>query len=240
MCYYKHMQDNDTSFFREFIRNKYIKLFLILDIIAILAVIGLLIYRATRISKIYFNVAPLDATISVNGVNYSSGQHDITPGSYEIKISADGLEAKTLSINIEPHHYVTVATFLSDNGKTFEYYKFKKNQGSYLRLKSIASAENNITTDSDTSAQDFIIKYEQALTIYDKLPLKGYLYEEPSVSMSTGGFAIQDGRSKDQCDKMNCLIVRCYGKNYENAVLEKIKEAGYNPEDYQIIYERNS
>ncbi len=234
------MQDSDSSLLREFFRNKYIRIFLIIDILAVLAVIGLLIYRATRISTIYINVAPLNATVSINGTNYSNGQYDITPGSYNIKISREGLETKTISVNIEPHHYVTVTTFLTDANKSFDFYKLKNNYGSYQKLKSIASAEKNITTDNDTSAQEFIANYDRITSILDKLPLKGYVYTESGVNMPTGGFAIHNGESTQKCDRRACLLVKYYGKDYENAVTEKIKAAGYNPDDYQIVYERSS
>ena len=29
-----------------------------------------------------------------------------------------------------------------------------------------------------------------------------------------------------------------YGKDYEDEVAKKIKEAGYNPDDYELIYKR--
>ena len=233
------MQDRDKSLLQEFFHNKYILIILAIDVLAILVIIGLSILRLTRVSTISLNIAPLDATISINGnTHYTNGQYDITPGTYEVKISHDGLKTKTFSVNIEPHHFVSVTTFLTDDNGGFEFYQMRNNYDSFQKLKTIASAENNITTDGDTSAQEFIVKYEQILSISDVLPLKGYLYAEPSVNMSTGGFAIHEGKDNQACEKTACLLVKYYGKDYENAVIEKIKEANYNPDDYQIVYER--
>jgi len=55
-----------------------------------------------------------------------------------------------------------------------------------------------------------------------------------AVSLSKRGVA------KKECEKSACLIVKYYGKGYEDEVIRKIEKAGYDPEDYQIIYERRA
>ena len=233
------MQNGNVSPLRDFLRNKYIWIFWAIDAIAIIAVILAFIHQASKVSTIYFNVVPINATISVNGdTHYANGQYNIAPGQYKISISHEGLKTKTLSVNIEAHDYATVTIYLADDDNSFNFYKLKDNYESYKKLKTIASAENNITTDKDTSAQKFISDYERIISILKTLPLKGYVYTEPSANMSTGGFAIENGQNKKECRQSACLLVRYYGKDYENAVIEKIKEAGYNPSDYQIVYER--
>lgn len=232
-------EDGSISPLRAFFRNKWVWAILIIDVIAVFGIIGVLIWQATKVSTIIFNVAPIDATISVNGnTNYTNGQYSITPGTYEINISREGLEAKTLSVDIEPHYVVTVNMFLSGADNNFEFYKWKDNYGSYQELKSIASSENNITTDQDVSAESFISDFEQTMSIMNVLPIKGYVYADPSIHSATAGFAIRDGQSKEGCERTACLLVNYYGEDYEEAVIEKIKDAGYNPMDYQILYER--
>jgi len=235
------MRDKDNSPLKEFFHNKYILAFLAIDVIAIVALVGVFINRSTRISTINFNVVPANATISVDGdKHYKNGQYDIAPGAYKIEISHDGLETKTLTVDIDPRNYVAVTVFLTDSDKSFDYYKQNDHYESFKSLQSIASSENNITTDKDTSAQEFITNYNKTLSIFSKLPIKGYVYAEPSVNMSTGGFAIEEGRGKKECEKSACLIVKYYGKGYEDEVIRKIEKAGYDPADYQIIYERRA
>lgn len=239
MCYHKHMQDKNVSPLQEFFRNKYIWTFLILDILAVIAVIGVFIRQSSKVSTITFNVVPIDATISVNGdKHYTNGQYKIAPGDYKIEISHEGLETKTLSVNIGTHNYTDVTVYLTSADKSFDFYKQKKNYESYKKLKTIASNENNMTTDDDTSAQEFIGNYDQIISIMNKLPIKGYVYSSPNANMSSGGFTIENGQGKNECIQSACLLVRYHGKDYEQAVLDKIKEAGYNPDDYQIIYDK--
>ena len=235
------MQDKNISPLQEFIHNRYVWAFIAIDILAIIVVASVFFHQAAKVSTINFNVTPLDATISVNGdKHYANGQYKIAPGKYKISISHDGLETKTFSVDIGSRNYTNVTVFLTNANKNFEFYTLQKNYESLKKLKTIASAENNITTDKDTSAQQFITNYEHIMSIKDALPLKGYVYSEPSANMSTGRFTIENGQSNRSCKKSTCLLVRYYGKDYENAVLEKIKEAGYNPDDYEIVYEGNT
>ena len=106
------------------------------------------------------------------------------------------------------------------------------------KLESIASAEDNITTDHDTSAEGFIKNYKRMMSISEILPIKKYIHADPEINTSTGGFIIQEGTSDAGCEKIACLLVEYFGRGYEKTVIETIEDAGYEPTDYQIIYER--
>ncbi len=232
------MHNGNEPLLKAFFRNKWIRAILVANIIAVAVVVFLTVRQSAKTSTIDFNIVPINSTISVNGdTHYSNGQYSIEPGNYEIVISREGLESKSLSINIEPKHFVSVVTFLSDADKNFDYYKLKENYESYQQLKTIASADSNKTTDGDTSAQEFITKFERILSIKEKLPIKAFLYKDPNLGTSSAGFSIKDGFGVG-CEKIACLLVSYYGKDYEDEVAKKIKEAGYNPDDYELIYKR--
>lgn len=233
------MHDENGSLLKAFLSNRWVRAILVIDVIVIIIVTGVYIRQSNKNSTISFNVVPISATISVNGnTKYTNGQYSITPGTYKIAISYEGLETKTLSVTVEPHSFVSVTTFLSGADNSFEYYELKNNFMAYQKLKTIASADNNLTTDNDTTAQEFIANFERKMSIFNVLPLNGYIYSEPAANASTGGFVIQKDQSEKKCNKSACLLIRYFGKDYEEAALQKIKEAGYNPDDYQIIYER--
>ena len=207
-----------------FFRQKWVRIILIIDVLAILIVAGIIIHNATKVSIISFNIAPVDAVISVNGnTSFTNNTYKITPGTYEIKISHDNLETKTFTIDIAPHDAITFTAFLKDVDEKFSFYESK---------------ENNLTYDNDVSAEEFIKKVTKALGIFELLPIKGYIYEDTEINTSTAGFAIKDGRSSSKCEKIACLLINYYGHDYEELVTEKIQEAGYDPENYQLIYER--
>lgn len=233
------MQDKNISPLREFFHSKYVWIFLAVDVIAIILVAVIIANQVSKVSIINFNIAPVDATISVNGdTHYKNGQYDVKPGKYEISISHEGLETKTISIDLAARDYANVATFLKQSNDNFEFYELMENNQSYRKLKEIASEEDNITIDKDTSAQKFIANFEQKMSIMNALPIKGYVYADPTVNMSTGGFVIENGQSRKECKKSTCLVVRYHGKDYEGEVIKQIKKAGYDPNDYQLVYER--
>ena len=212
---------------------------MIIDILIIVTIVVIKAWQSTKISVIDFNIAPIDATISVSGnTSYSNGQFSITPGTYEIKISHEELEPKTITVNIEPHQIVPVTLFLAGADNDFSFYELKDNYKSFEKLQSIASAGKNTTTDNDISAEKFITSYKKILSIFDKLPIKGYVYENPEANSSTAGFTIRNGENNNSCIKSACLLVNYYGYGYERATIEKIKETGYTPTDYEIVYER--
>ena len=232
------LNNGSISPVKQFLRNKWVRLVLVIDVIVVIAIIGILIFNASKTAIVSFNVAPIDAKIQLNGQGeYSDGSYQVLPGTYEITISHDNLTPKTFTLELKPNHETTLVAFLSDNGN-FEFYKLMDNSASYQRLTEIASKSNNITTDHDTSAEQFISDFNQILSITKVLPIKGYVHADPSISASTAGFTIRDGRSKEECERIACLLVNYYGNGYEETVAEKIKEAGYNPADYQIVYER--
>ena len=232
-------EDGNISPLRAFFKKKWVCLVLIADVLIIIAIIVALIIKAGEVSTLNFNVTPTDATISVNGnANYSNGVYSMTPGTYEIVISHDGLNSKFFTIDLAPHYVSTISTFLSGEDNNYGFYEQKDNYLSLQKLIEIASAGNNITTDHDTSAEDFIKDFKHILSIYEKLPIKDYIYADPTANASTAGFVIREG--SNGCEMIACLLVNYYGDGFKDAVIEKIKEAGYNPSDYQILYERYS
>ena len=230
--------DGSISPVRVFFRSKWVRIILIIDILAVIVVIGVLIWNATKTATINFNVAPIDAKIQIDGRGeYYSGSYQVHPGNYTITISHDGLTTKTFNMDLKSGYSSTLTAFLSNNGN-FDYYTYKNNYSSFEKLISIASKDDNSTTDHDTSAEQFIADFQHTLAIMDILPIKGYVYADSSVNSSTAGFAIRNGVSKEGCEMTACLIVNYYGKDYKPAVEKAIVDAGYNPADYQLLYER--
>lgn len=231
------MQDQDNlSPLRAFFRQKWVRIILISDAVLIVGLIIVLIVFSFRNAVINFNITPLDAEISVNGKSgYENGSYSFFPGTYEIVISHKDLDSKTFTVNVSPYYYVTISAFLSDNGN-FDFYEQKANFRSFEKLREIASAGDNQTIDHDTSAENFIANLEYIMSIRELLPIKGYVYADPTANASTAGFAIRYG--EEGCEMIACLLVNYYGSNYKEAVIEEIEKVGYDPADYQILYER--
>lgn len=236
------MQDDIyASPIKKFFAKKWVKAFLVIDCLAIIAVVTIIVLNLKKNSTITFLITPIDSQISINGNNhYSNGRFSIAPGTYEIKISHDGLDSKTLTVNIEPHSNVSISAFLSKDGN-FDFYDSKDNSKSLQTLREIASHDNNITTDNDTSAEKFISDYEYNLALYDKLPI---LDKTPSANGIYAGvryqydtLTIADGRNLEKCTKALCIEINDTSGEKEDYALSIIDKLGFHHEDYQILYQ---
>lgn len=238
--YNKHMQDENLSLVGKFFRNKWVWLVMAIDVIAIVAVVAIVIYNATKTAIISFEVAPIDATITVNGdSNYSNGSFQFHPGAYEVNISHEGLDSKNFIIELDANSNAAVTTFLSKDGD-FDFYRLKDNYTSFLMLSRIASFEDNQTTDKDTSAEGFLEDFQKASQLAkQELPIVYNTYEEitqPSllyVTTKNITIALSDD---DKCQKTLCLKATIWvgDKEFVNKLLE---EKGFDLKQYEVIYE---
>lgn len=242
MCYNKHMDGGaNESMLKSFFKSKWVITILLLNIVIIIVVITLLIINSSKNSKLVFSVTPLDATISVNGdTNFTNGTNTIYPGKYDIVISRDGLETKSFSADVLSDQTITISTFLVDTEKTFDFYKLTENVSSMEKLQEIASKSNNLTTDHDTSAEEFILEYEtNASNANLVLPFNYTEYKDSSDS-PTGKEVVKDitirkGSPKD-CKQSLCIEVLMALTDDRELVKQLLEERGINPNGYEIIY----
>lgn len=160
-------------------------------------------------------VAPVEATIKINGEIYEAGTYKIEPGSAKIEIAADGFETKNLELNFVDGMTTRVHDFLEPMGDNLNYYS--KNEGDFDILKRI-----------NTDEAERLVKI---ISIRDELPMTYFKY---------GGL---DGNSSEvtinedmECSKVYCLLsIGDTDKNHQ-ITNSMIKEKGYNPDDYEIRY----
>ena len=237
------MQDGGTeSLAKRFFKSKWVWGVIALNIALIIAIIILMIIKATKTSTIVFSIAPVDATISVNGdTSYNNGSYPITPGQYEIQISHDDLEPKSFTLDIKPDTTVTLATFLSDHEKSLSFYELVGNSTSMQKLQELASAGNNITTDQDTSAEEYIKQYNAKRELLNlALPIDHNEYQ-PSQDSPTGqeislSITIRNGNVTDECVSTLCINVLMVLTDNKELAKKLMLEKGINPDEYEIIY----
>lgn len=232
------MQNEGVSPLKAFFQNRWVRLVLVIDVIAIIAIVAIIIYNSTKNAIISFTIAPIDATITVNGnSNYHNGSFQVHPGTYEVVISHDNLDSKTFTVELQPNSNVAITTFLA-NGGNFDFYELKDNYSSYLMLERIASAGDNQTTDNDTSAEAFIKKMEYNTELYQKeLPID---HTEYTLSGNRGTMAyditIRQALNKDSCTKYLCIEAFMILTDNKELVNSMLKDAGFNLEDFEVEY----
>ena len=192
------------------------------------------INKATETATINFNIVPADATVTINGSgDYKNNgpAYSFFPGTYEVQISHPDLDTKTLTINLEPNSNLTVTTFLSKDNN-FYYYTLYGNYGNFYKLASIASAQDNQTTDNDTSAETFIKKYQEQYDLYTtELPVT---YSEFTSKGSLSKYITV--RKGYNCKRTLCLSATIFDENDKEKVAELLRTKKFNVEDFEIEY----
>ncbi len=239
------MQREGISPIKAFFQNKLVWLVLVLNLIAIVVVVVLFFGNANKTAVMNFVITPVDAKIMVNGGSGYSNNGEayyFTPGTYEVEISREPLDTKTITVNLEADHNTTVTAFLSKDGG-FEFYELKENLSSYYVLTEIAAKNNNQTIDGDNSAEDFIEKtqnnfelFSEYLPIVDRTPT-GYGLEY-GVGYQYNTLMIEDGRYLENCEKILCLYVTDTSGEKEQYAMSVIKKFGFDTDLCQIIYEK--
>lgn len=225
----------------DFFHNRWVRLVIILDIIILAVIIAVIIYNVTKTAVIVFDIAPVDATISLNGdSSYTNDTYEVHPGTYEVTISHPDLDTKVFSVNLEPHATTKVITFLSASGN-FDFYEYEDHLDSYEKLASIASASDNQTTDHDTSAEGFLAEQAVKNRVSSVLPVSFPICDGPATRTNCDS-VILDYEYSEGCGWKKCIVIQARGDEFTDEYLSiaetYLSEKGYNLGDYQYTYKQ--
>ena len=202
-------------------QHRWVAVLVLVNILAVIVVIGLIIFNNMRTAAVDITVAPSEAVIELNGRKYDNlGSYDILPGEYRVKISMEGMQTKEFDLILASDGFAKIETYLVDENGSFDYYW--THQGDEVLLAEVAN-------DKDSKA--FVEKYNKVTGIVNLLPLEYYDREDPNNPV--GIFIDQD---EDICqDDAICLSVYG-GEKHKELALSLISEVGYNPDDYNVVF----
>ena len=206
------------SFMRQ---HRWVSVLILLNILAVIVVIGVIIHNSMKTATIDIDVAPSGATIELNGHDYDNfDSYDILPGNYHVKISMDGMQTKEFDLNLQSDGFAKIKTYLLDSDGGFGYYMTHPDEEAILA--EIAD---------DDASRAFVEKYNKIYSIGDLFPM------EFSDSSNGEIISIYIDWSENECNgEKLCLMINDYtGENHELA-LQMIRDAGYNPDDYEIDF----
>lgn len=213
----------------EVIDRNYKRILMLLIGVIILAVaVSLTFILAPAVQKINketflaINIAPGDAILTINGEDYHSGIYEFAEGSYNATLHKDGFTEKQINFEVKAHETTTLYNYILSEAEGFTY--FERSKTDLAVLKNI----------DETEVQDFLTSYAKKTDIAKNLPILLNYYDKNQSTIVTG--KITDGSNDARCDYAFCLKVN-KNKNYAWRVQEVIKLAGFNYEDYRIIYE---
>ena len=197
------------------------------NVLAIVIVSIVALINFMQSAQLEVLVAPSSSKITVDGRKIENGTFGFLPGKHEIKIEKEGFESKTEIVELASGETVRFWTYLFEEDGGLEYYG--TNADDMAILEEVGR--------QDEEVQEFLLRYEKKAEIKSVLPLtyavNGNTNGGKSVSVS-----IRSGGNK--CRKGFCLLIQdVFGGNLNKAI-EMIKNAGYNPKDYEILYQANN
>lgn len=215
-----------------FFKNNWKILLIIVNLIIIAIAATIVINHKSKTATVSILVAPSDATVTLNGKEYKNGEYNVKPGEYHVEISKDGLESKALDFSLAKNDYYRLNDYLVGQNGSFDYYNSKDHLYDISLLEQIAKFKDDQELNSYLSAR------EATLSILSDLPI---VFEEYTNNYNDyTKYSIEINRDVQDCPKALCLkIIDTNGDNKQKAI-EEIKERGYNPDDYEIEYIKNT
>lgn len=163
-------------------------------------------------------VAPKDSSLLLDGkTTISAGKQKISAGKHSLKITRDGFLSETQSFTAKSGELTTVLVSLTPNSE--EGFKYQKdNQDEFINIQNLGSIEYSKGADALSKNYPILSKLPQDIS-----PLYTIFYGESKIYPNNPTkIAIYIGSSSPA---------------NKQAALSSIYDMGYDPSDYEIIFE---
>lgn len=216
-------------------------------VLVIFLVIVPLVKNAARLAFLDILVAPVDATVTINGEEYRNAVYEMEPGHYTATIAKEGFNEVTVDFDLEKNKTAGLYLYMEPTDGDWGYYEQAKNQASMealLRLNNYNSEGEawwpEISSIQEKSEAKKVVEKYMVKSI---LPVNVSLCGEVATRMTCNAVKVEYKYSK-KCDDSLCLVISGRSKELPNEALseirEKFAEGGFNFDDYRYIYVQDS
>lgn len=185
------------------------------DVIVLLVLGGFYVDKVQKTAVLDVALVPRTAVLKIGGDEFRQGVFNTYPGKVTAVISAQGFEDKIIELNLNSETTTKVHEFLTPTKDNMNYYA--KNEDDFEAMQKIGGEE----------AQ----RISNLLSIRKVLPIINYQYN--GLNNPSKEIIIDQDLS---CEDVICLRVTGAGEDDIEEVETMIKNKGYNPEDYKIIW----
>ncbi|MDO4760223.1 MAG: hypothetical protein Q4A33_02935 [Candidatus Saccharibacteria bacterium] len=198
------------------------KTIIVLAVVAIVIVVAFAVVQIIigRTAQLRVSVAPISSTVEIDGKIYENGTYQIREGKHVATISKEGFETQKIEFTARADEGCSVETYLIQNDGGEDWYASHP-EDDELRWFI-----------SESISQKKLDDFYKNNPILNALPIKVGYY-----SKNYSSYVNYEISAKINSDYTAFEInINDYtGGNRENA-LGKIREAGFNPDDYTINY----
>lgn len=194
--------------------------FVVLVIIAII----LFIQDTKRTATLEITIAPSFAKVEIGDKTYkTSGIERLEPGHYPVKISAEGFTSQETTIDLTGGETTQLLLYLIPSDGSMEWYR---NHPEEMMI---------LDTIGDAEAAQTAANYHELYPISKDLPI--VVVEVDKTTYAWTEYRIDGGTFEECQNKDFCLKITDSTGGNKDAAYAKIRTSGYNPDDYEIIYE---
>lgn len=197
---------------------------MIISIVFLVIILIVVSVRRIYSGALRIVVAPTSASIVIDGKKYENGSYEgVRAGIVHVDITAEGFEPESFDLNIAPDVITGIYSCLkTDDSNLLQ-------EGDYAETCSLVK-EYYGEKEKD--------EFSQRYPISNVIPVVVEEYSWDYTSYTY--YRIDFGKYKDCEREEYCVKITDFsGGNYDNAI-KMIRKKGYNPNDYEIIYEDSS
>ncbi len=216
-------------------------------VLVIFLVIVPLVKNVTRLAFLDILVAPVDASVMINGEEYRNAIYEMEPGHYTAIVTREGFNEVAVDFDLEKNKTAGLYLYMEPTDGDWNFYEKKENQdslGALLRL-------NNYDSDGEewwpeispiqekNGAKEVVEKYK----VKSILPVNISLCGEVATRMTCNAVKVEYKYPKKCADNL-CLVISGRSKELPSEALseirEKFAEGGFDFDDYRYIYMQDS
>lgn len=192
-------------------------------VVLVVFIITLAIINSKKSSTLHSIIAPSFATLTINDKTYHPNRDiQLEPGNIEVTISADGFQSKTFQLELSANSTTNLYEYLTPNDGDISWYYQNDKENELF----------NQVTDALSDQQAAI--YREKYPITALLPISVVELNKDTYTMKE--YRIDVGEFSN-CKTDFCLKITDMTGGNQEAAYNKLRENGYNPADYEIIYE---
>lgn len=184
--------------------------FIILLILAVFLISG----ATQNNGKLVINVIPADSSIKVDGISTTKNTVSVKPGRHKVTASRTGFKDSVVYVTVAKRE--TKSAYLAPAPDSPSAYQYLKNNPEIQKEREGYGSANNAQIQDTLQANYPIIKY---------LP-----YESANITISYGVSA----QFPDDPGRIAIYIITA--PENRDVALGWIKNLGFNPNDYEIVY----
>lgn len=201
----------------------------------IVAVLALLVFGIIKFidglksASLLIYIAPSTATVTIDGQEYGNGVYRFYPGTVTAEVHQSGFETKTETLELQNGRVTELFAYLVGEGGDFSWYTSHDEDLSILRQIS-----------GDDASQSFLEEYDrkiaEARQIKDSPDLP-FVAQDASGNVISVVYAEPGNYCPYTSIKPCVIIARKIGVASYDLGLDLLREYGYDPDYFNIIYQ---